>query len=234
MAAPTVPTNASSVWNTVTSPKTATVSANAGDILWAGGAVADSGTTLNTPTNDGTALTWTASPNSPAAGASNTYVAGWTATADTTRTIVVSLTRNAPSADFGLAVIVFRSSDGPGAGAKTEGDTTANFTVGLTTTQANSAIPMISADWAPATGSRTYLVGAGAFTELVGNAAGDVAGQYAVRVGYHADAGAVGAYTIGTSAPTGQDVSLIVTEIKGTAGGGGGTVVKQLAALGVG
>jgi hypothetical protein len=204
--APTFVTSANSVWNTTTTPKTASVTVQTGDILVAG--VADENiTTLNTPTNDGAALTWTLAQ--AAAGASNCAVSAWTTTADSNRTIVVSATHGATE-DFGLAVLVFRGSDGVGNSGKVEGDTTANFTASVTTAQANSAIAVFAADFAPALGARTWLTNAGAFTELVG-VAGDVSGHYAVRVGYHADAGAAAAYAVGNSAPGSDELWMRAT-----------------------
>lgn len=213
-AAPTFIQHAEGVnWTSNTSPKTATVTVQTGDIIVVGGATENNGTTLNTPTNDGAALTWTLRQN--AVGVNNTQVYGWTTTADSNRTIVVSITVGG-AGNWGMYARVWRGSDGVGASNKVEGDTTANFSVDLTTTQANSAIDVISDDFAAVAGARTYLTGAGTFTEKTA-----VDGtQHAVRTGYHADAGAIATYTVGVSAPAGQDLSIVVIEIKGTAGAG--------------
>jgi hypothetical protein len=117
---------------------------------------------------------------------------------------------------WGSEVKVWRSSDGVGASAK------ANVASGapsldLTTTQADSAICVYNNDWNAQDGtSRVWRTNAGAFTES--NYYRD-ASHHTAYSGSHANAGAIGTYATGLSAPTGQKYSIIALEIKGTAGG---------------
>lgn len=182
--------------------------AQAGDVLSVACVTEDSGLSFTAPTNDGAALAWALKQD--ADGASNTRVDVWTATLDTTRTIIVT-GHGATTKEWGVIGRAWGGSDGVGATNKVEGDTTANFSVNLTTTQANSAIDVYWADWAATAGARTYLTGAGAYTEKTNFNDG----QYSTGSGYHADAGAINTYTIGNSAPAGQDVTFVVVEILG-------------------
>lgn len=215
MAAPTLAASAQSVWNTNGATKTVSVTVQTGDQIVVGCGTEDTGTTFNTPTNDGTALTWTLKQE--AAGASNARAAQWTAVADSNRTIIITGNRAGVNNDWGMYANAWRGSNGIGASNKVEGDTSANFSVGITTTQDNSALDVLIVDWGAVGGARTYLTtGVGAFTEQ--NNIDDGA-QYATQHGYHADVGTAGAKTVGDSAPAGQDVSIVVVEVLGTGAG---------------
>lgn len=212
MAAPTFVTHTATVFNTTTTPKTASVAAQAGDLLVALGVSADSTIVIQTPTNDGTALTWTAQRTD--ATASHTWIGIWTAIVDTTRTIVVTFASPAATGPFGGDVIVWRSATVGTVPAASIGSGAPSFN--FTTTAANSAICVAIGDWAAVVGSPTWRVNAGAFTSTF-EQPGDAA-TYSARGGYHADAGAIATYAIGVTAPGAETWALVSIEIQGPAG----------------
>ena len=104
---------------------------------------------------------------------------------------------------FGGTVLTFRGASGIGASAKANVDLLTAASLNITTTQANIAIVVVNGDRRAVDGtSRAWLTGAGAFTEQTYF---HDAGQYTVYGGYHADAGPIGTYTVGLSAPTRQN-----------------------------
>lgn len=215
-AAPTFVADAASIFSSTGTTKTATVTGQAGDILVAGCVMEGSSETFNVPTNDGAALTWTQRQLDNAT-ASITRLGVWTATLDTSRTIVVTgHISNGTINRWGIVTRAWRGSAGVGASSIAVADTTTPWSVGVTTTQDNSALDWISGDWNAVAGARTALVtGVGAFTERT---AVDTSTIYYVEGGYHADVGTAGAKTVGVSAPAAQKWQGIVVEIKGTAG----------------
>jgi len=220
MAAPSFIQEAETAWNSSTSPKTtASFNVVAGDILAAFGVVDDSGNPANwAGTFSGGSLTWTNREIVSVSDYCHLQIA--TATVDADKSMTVSFTRTAGSSTawFGANVLTFRGSDGVGASAKTNVASGAP-TLNLTTTQANSAIVVANGDWVAADGaSRTWRTNAGTLTEQTYFR--DSA-RYTVYGGYHADAGAVGTYAVGLSAPSGQKYSIAAVEIKGTAAAGG-------------
>lgn len=213
MAAPTFIQEAETAWNVNTTPKTtASFAVQVNDILVAIGVTADTSTTLSTPTNSGTALTWTLQQSIVVSSYCSTYV--WTTTASTAESITVSFARGGVSNLFGGNVLTFRGSDGVGASAKTN-VTTGAPTLNITTTQANSAVVVVNGDWNAVDGAtRTWRENAGSLTEVTYFR--DSA-NYTVYGGYHSDSGATGTYAVGLSAPSGQAYSIIAVEVKGSA-----------------
>lgn len=222
MPAPTFIQEAETAWNSSTSPKTtASFSVEDGDILVCFAIVEGNGMTFSTPTNTGTAFTWTLQQEVSVS--DYTRVAIWTAPVTATQSNTVSVARGSGDVGnfYGVNVLTFRASDGIGASAKTNVSSGAP-TLNLTTTQANSAIVVANGDWNASDGtSRTWRANAGTLTEQTYFRDSS---RYTVYGGYHADAGAVGTYAVGLSAPTGQKYSIVAVEITGTAAGGGGYV----------
>lgn len=210
MAAPTFVTHTATVFNTTTTPKTASVAVQAGDVLVAWQIASGDTSDGVTPTNDGAALTWTQQQVNAAL--SNVWQGIWTAVADTTRTIVVSFSVTPTSERWGGDVQVWRAAS-VGASSKVTAGSGAP-TLNITTTQANSGIVVLIGDWAAVAGAPTWRTNAGAFTSTV-ELAGD-ATTYSARGGYHADAGAIGTYAVGVTAPVGETYSIIALEVKGT------------------
>lgn len=220
MPAPTFVASYATVYNTSTAPKTVSVTTQAGDLLVIVSAVENGSTTFNTPSGNGIAFTsrqivdldtnwcdigiWT---GTDATGGTN-----WTLTVDTT----------AGGFQFGATCFVFRNHGGYGASSKTNVSGAAP-SLGLTTTQDNSAIVVISADWVPVDGaSRTWLT-VNSLTPTNGNGMERTYhsnANYTAYAAYYSDAGTTGSKTVGLSAPGGQKYSIAAIEVKGTAGSG--------------
>lgn len=210
MSAPSFVTHTATAFNNATTPKTASVAVNAGDLLVAMMVSADFSTTGATPTNNGAALTWTQRQVNSTSG--NVWNAMWTAVADTARTIIVTFALGAGTTNWGGDVQVWRTAL-VGTSTKVTGGSGAP-TLNITTTAANSAIAVAIGDWAAVAGAPTWRTNAGTFTstfELAGDAT-----TYSARGGYHADAGAIGTYAVGVTAPTGETYSIIALEIQGS------------------
>jgi len=216
---PTFQAEYEAAWDTTTTPKTVTPTTAAGDILAVFGGVEDFDlATLNTPT--GNSLTYT---QQQAVAVSGNWCAAhiWTAP-DATGGAgwTLSDTRTAGVAVWGFNCLRFSGSDGVGASAKA--NTTGAPSLNITTQADNSAIVVGVFDWNAVDGaSRTWRTVNG-----ITPAAGD--GEktyftngvnYTVYGAYYSDAGAAGVKTVGLSAPTGQEYSIVAVEIKGTAGG---------------
>jgi len=217
---PTFQAEYEAAWDTTTTPKTVTPTTAAGDILAVFGGVEDFDlATLNTPT--GNSLTYT---QQQAVAVSGNWCAAhiWTAP-DATGGAgwTLSDTRTAGVAVWGFNCLRFSGSDGVGASAKT--NTTGAPSLDITTQADNSAIVVFVADWNAVDGAtRTWRTVNG-----ITPAAGD--GEktyftnginYTVYGAYYSDAGAAGVKTVGLSAPTGQEYSIVAVEIKGAAAGG--------------
>jgi hypothetical protein len=215
-AAPTFVQEAETIWNMTTSPKTtSSFNVNAGDILVAY-LISESWDSTNLQTyaiSDSVSLTWTQKTTVQVS--NYCWISIWTATVASTGSMTVSFsqTGGATTTKFGGNVLTFRGSSGVGTGASTT-IASAAPSLNYTTTAANSAIVVVSADWNAGDGStRTWRANAGTLTEQT-YARDSVA--YTVYGGYHADAGAAGTYAVGLSAPSGQKVSIAAIEVKGT------------------
>ncbi len=209
-SSPTFVQETETTWNTNTSPRTtASFNVQAGDILVAYASAENSGVTMGI---SGGSLTWTLRQTTHVSIDLNVpEVNVWTALADADKSMTVSFT-GAGGGNFGGNVLTFRGSSGVGASAVVAVATGAP-TLNLTTTKANSAIVVVNSDWNAVSGaSRTYRTGAGAFSETTYSY---IASNYTAYGGYHPNAGAIGTYAVGLSAPTGQKYGLIAIEIKG-------------------
>lgn len=210
MAAPVFAAEYGDVWSSSTSPKTASVPTNVGDVLVVCGATVSASVTLNTPTG-GTGLTWTLRQSVNITGRASLYV--WTATATASETVTLSVTRGATSGLWGFVCLRFSGASGVGASAKADAASSAP-SLALVTQQPASAIVVADVSYAPTSeGARTWRTGAGALTEQSYYYS---FGNYAVFGGYHADAGVAGSKTVGLTAPT-QTYSVIAVEVQGTA-----------------
>lgn len=208
---------APAVWSNVTSPKTAAVTLTAGDVLVHLGGTADSVTTLNTPTG-GSSLSWTLQRTVNTTNYPSLYA--WTTATPSSQSFTLQQTKSGDVNPFwGFSCLQFSGSNGIGNTAVT--NTTGAPSLAITTTQANSAIVVFVLDWNAVDGaSRAWRTPAGA-TAIVTGGAGEVSYyrnnlQYAVYVGYHADAGAAGSKTVGLSAPAGQQYAICAVEVLGT------------------
>lgn len=206
-SAPTFVAQYATVFNNATTPKTAmnAVAINSGDVLVAV-AASESTAVLSVTENGAAAATLQRSSTV----ADYSAVSAWTYVAPGNETITFSF-----SADvnwFGGNVVRFSGSSGVGASAVATG-ASGSPSVSLTTTKANSAIVVIVSDWNATSGTQTFTTAAGTPTALT-DYPGDAA-HYGVAIAYYADVGAIGAKTVGMSAPTGQKWSIIAIEVKG-------------------
>lgn len=200
-----------------TTPKSVTVTTAVGDRLALVAYSGDSPSTINTPTG-GTSLTWTLKDSEEGfVNFANAYV--WSATATTAESFACQVTNDSGSYKWHFGVFRFSGSGGFGAAAGTHVDSAGGPTVNITTTQANSAIVVANVDWDRLSGaSRAWLTNAGALTEE-SYAQTSAGGGYTGYSGYHADAGAIGTYAVGLSAPTGQKFSIVALEVLGSVAG---------------
>lgn len=172
--------------------------------------------------------------------ASNTYssayvgdgssgLAGYAyATAGTTATITVTVAFSSGTPFNGIVVQVWRGSDGIGAIASSAPAGGAAPSVNMTTTQDNSAVVFVCADWNAATATPVYRTGFGAATEAAAYQ-GDST-HWGARVVYHADAGAASTQAYGIASGSGSSSwTLTGIEVKGSAGGAATFVAPNFA-----
>lgn len=222
MAAPTNVDTYSSGYASRSWPTGATVTGvtvDVGDVLICKGGLEQGGVTLNTPTG-GTGLTWTLR-NTPSTASDRAPVYLWTAVATAAFTgQTITVTGSSGTLWGGVVIRRWSGSDGIGAAAEADNGTGSGLpSVGLTTTGANSAVDVITADWNAVDGAtRAYTTVNVAATEVTyarDAAAGTAYGWY------YSDAGAAGAKTVGITTPTGQRYHIAAVEILGSSGGGG-------------
>jgi hypothetical protein len=211
----------------VLSKATASISVTAGDILvakaamesgWNTGSAAD----VNITVSDSAGNTWTRKQELAHTGASAddtvSYVTAWTAVAAATGSTTVTFAQAGATntaKHFGGEVDVWRGSDGVGAtNVANNGTGSGAPSVGITTTQDNSALSVIDVDWNATTGTDTWTTTAG--TPINRSDFSDGA-SYGAHTATYADVGATGSKTVGMSAPATQRYGIIVVEIKGTA-----------------
>lgn len=210
MSSPAFVQEFETVWNTNTSPKTAPVFVQAGDVLCIVASSEDDGTTINTPTGGG--LTYTLAQSIIVVDFSTLYT--WTTTpvaSDQSYTLSVTSTG---SQFWGFNCLRFSGCSGVGASSKTNVASGAPA-LNITTTQDNSTVVVANSDWAAVDGvSRVWKANAGVLNEKTYNR---VVGQYATYNGCHLDAGVIGTYDVGLTAPGAQKYSIIAVELKGVA-----------------
>lgn len=222
MAAPSFITpDAETAWNVSTTPKTsATLPANlVGDVIVALAAAENGNATALAPTLTGESFT--SRFEGGASGSSCEIDARTAVIASAGSSETVSFAATGAGSDWwGANVLTFRASDGVGNVASTLAGGSAP-SLAITTTQDNSALAVVVADFAAVDGTtRTWRTVNGT-TPTAGNGFELTyfrnASHYTVYVAYWPDAGAAGSKTVGLSAPTGQSPSMAAIEIKGTA-----------------
>src|SRR5688500_4411028 len=212
---PTFVTEYGDTWNSATSPKSASVTVANGDGLVVIGIVEDEARSLATPTGGG--LTYTLQEEINVANYTHVYV--WTALSASSQTFTLDVSHGSGDNTlwYGMIVLRFSSVSSIGAAEKTNVSSGAP-SLSITTTSANSSIVIANGDWGGNDGtSRTWR-------SVNGSAATETsyfrdASHYALYTGYHPDAGATGAKTVGLTAPTGQKYAIAAVELIGGAGG---------------
>jgi len=192
-----------------------------GDIVLVFGGCANNGAAnqLGTPTvsgGSGTGLTFSllSSINNAAAN-DDTQLFLWSATAAGNGSgQIASVTTGTGIGACGLSVVIYRGTDGLGTPVTLDGSTAK--TINVTTTQANSHVALMMADW-NAVGDVTVTATPSGTVRL----AIAVAGQADFFTVTTADLGAIGTYACGIASHTGTvDMSGIAVEVKGTAAAG--------------
>lgn len=221
MAAPTlIAKSVSATGDVGTTETTASFTWNAGDILVVLGMTEGNAQTLGTPTATGltfAAITPTSGVN-PTNTSSSCKGYAWAATAGSGGSSTITSTGSA-SGEF-IVAYQYRGSDGTG--ALTTVVNTA-LTLNLTRTQANSAVATILGDWGAPTDVTVTPDPATAGTQ---DAAFQHSGRYSGYAFNWTDQGSTGttAYGIGSFTASGSNITKLVVEIKGAAGGGGAVI----------
>jgi hypothetical protein len=220
MAAPTfvAATRPTSSWTTngVTTKTSPSFSVTAGDVLVVLAGTEEANFTLSGAT--GGSLTWAQQENA-GTGGSSARSAIWTATVDVDKSMTVSVNCSSAVPGWGFVVHQYRDSAGVGVHASTVAGSGAPSQA-LLTTQANSAISCINADWAAIDGATRTWRTINSITPTSGNG-GETdydrfAGAWTVYVGRWSDVGSIATVTTGISAPVGQTYTIAVVEIKGS------------------
>jgi hypothetical protein len=188
--------------------QSAVVTATAGDLLVMAASSGSDAYTFTITAAGGQTWTKRADPAPDTLGNDSRLVV-WTAVAATTGTFTVTVTpSDGAGHNWGLTVQRYTGVSYAGVAASANGGSAPSLAI--STTQANSALAVIVSDWNAIDGaSRTYRTTAGAFNET----------YYATSAfftfygGYHADAGAAGAKTVGLTAPTGQRPEMVAVEL---------------------
>ena len=207
----------SAIWSTAggATTRTTTYSGQAGDRIALVFAAENADFNLVSIANDGAALTWTPQEVHDPGAADRPYAGIYSSTLDTTRTIVVTITKSGPTMEWGLGLSVWRDSDGFGVSEKADNAGLSGQPALTMVTQPNSAVVAVNSDWNATSGSRTYRnpYTSSAVEDLYG---GTIGLQYAVEVFHYADTAAGGSDVIGLTAPSTQRYGIVGLEILGT------------------
>ncbi len=231
--APTFVQEAETDWSvasqTVNPKTTSSFNVQAGDVLVAYGVI-ENVSNLDSISVSGGSLVWT--PQQTVNINSFTYLAVWTATVDSNKSMTVNFTCSNDCVShnyrFGGDVLTFRNSGGVGGSNSTNSlNTGSGSTLNLTTTQNNSVIVTVVGDWDATDGSSRVWRTVNSITPTSGNGLETtynfISLGYTVYGAYYSNAGTAGSKTVGLSAPVNQKYSIAAVEIKASNGSGGGT-----------
>jgi hypothetical protein len=174
---------------------------------------------FSTPTG-GTGLVWVLSVSDNVGNTNGAPAYIWTAKATAANAGVTITVPFAGGTGWG-GVSVNRWKNAFGIGAAISANNAAGSgvpSVAITTTQANSAIDVVSVDWNAVDGASRVWLTVNSFTPTAGN--GELTYARAVSLGtaygaYWPDAGAAGSKTVGLSAPGGQRFAICAVEVFG-------------------
>lgn len=219
MPAPTFVAAYNSAYNSSTTPKTVSVTTQAGDIVVVYGGVENSNETLGAPSGNSISFTLKDSVVLDVNWASAYVYTGVDTTGGTNWTL--SMSKTSGGNFWGFTCLVFRGSEGVGASNKANINGSAP-SLSVTTTQDNSAVVVFNNDWNALDGSSRVWSTVNGITPTSGNGLettyGFNSGLYTVYGAYYNDVGTAGGKTVGLSAPGGQKYSIVAVEIKGVAG----------------
>lgn len=229
MPAPTfVAAYNSASYTTTDTPKTVSVTTQAGDLLVVYAGTPDSTCTVNAPSGNG--ISFTEQQSFFVSG--NCSVHLWTGIDSTGGTNwTLTCTRAGSTLMWGFTCVVFRNSAGFGA---TNGISNQNGSPTLSlTTAANSAVVAFNADWLANGNSRTWKEVNGV-TPSVGNGleltyAWDSV-NYTAYGAYYNDTGSAGSNAYGLLLPSPQQYTIVLMEVLAGEGGGATNSVAWLRA----
>jgi hypothetical protein len=190
------------LWNTSTTPKTASVTVANGDCLIVVGLGRSAGHTITTPT--GGALTYALQNQANAAGSPTLFM--WSTFPLSGQTFTLSV---GDASGFTWGMIALRYTGVASIGAKTARNDGAVGvdTLSITTTTDHSAIVLAVND-SSGNGAATYATtDAGSFTQVSTNSA------QANYVGHYLDSGTHGAKTVGITTPSGATNAVGAIEL---------------------
>jgi len=222
------------VWNTGTTPKTASVTVAPGDVLVVCAVTEEGDTNLSTPTGGGLfyQLQQSVDIDNQWTGV---YV--WAAVCYDAQTFDVSVASTGAASFYGFNASVWSNVESVGVSTKTNVSGAAP-TLDLQTSRDQSVVVVANGDFNAADGaSRTWRTVNG-ITPVAPETSGELtyfrdAAHYSLYVGYYSDAGLAGSVntkTVGLSAPAGQKFSIVALELRGgtaPAAGGTGWTVNQ-------
>lgn len=195
-------------WENATNRTTGSFDVKAGDVLIAYVVTAHD---YGAPGISGGSLTWTQRADSESSDYTDIRV--WSAVANSDKTMSVTFTNSVGAIQFGGAVLVFRNSSGVGAAPTPARSSSGPPSLNITTTQANSAIVVISGDWTASSGSsRAWRTNAGPIMETTYFYS---PGGYTAYAGVHLNAGPAGPYAVGLTTPNTQKFAIAAIEVKG-------------------
>lgn len=210
---PTFVAEYESVWNTGTQPKAVSTTVATNDRLVIG-AIAETQLTWTAPSGGG--YTYTAGPSLNPVNYCSSAV--WTMLATSGQTYSLSVGNNSGTSWWGWNALRFSGSDGIGQTAST--NTTGAPSLSITTLFDNSAIAVYVGDWNAVATARTWRTVNGT-APSVGNGFEKTyfndGSHYTTYAAYYPDAGTAGAKTVGLSAPSGQQYTIIAVEVRGQA-----------------
>ncbi|HEY7431995.1 MAG TPA: DUF5047 domain-containing protein [Streptosporangiaceae bacterium] len=218
-----------SSWTTTTSPKTASPTVAADDVLLVLGGSEDYHWPLATPSGGG--LPWALLARVALSEFCPAYTWWAAGVAAGSPTVTGELTTG--GGEWGFGILRFSGSDGIGATAAKHAAGAPSLDI--TTKADHSALAVIVLDWNAADGSSRTWRTVNGITPSPGG--GDEityardSGKYAVYAAYYSDAGTAGVKTVGLSAPGGQKYSILAVEVKGHDPAASGTPTAPPAAV---
>jgi hypothetical protein len=214
-----------SSWSTTSTPKTASPTIAANDVLIIGGLTANDTTQIGTPTDNlGTHLTYDLLESIQVT--DYCWLGLWAATVSGGQSgaFTLSAARQNTADAWGFEVLRFSGVSSIGNHAKANAEVASGGqSLSLTTAQENSVVVCFAADWTADTTTPTWRTVNG-ITPTAGNGQRTLfqatSSVYTVHGAYYTDAGAAGANLYGASSPADQKYSIAAVELKGVLTGG--------------
>ncbi|TAH34088.1 hypothetical protein EYC59_03770 [Candidatus Saccharibacteria bacterium] len=217
MAAPTFVASYTTVYDTDASPKTLSVTTQAGDMVVVYGAIENGAQVLDVPSGNNIPFTV-----QQTVAISNMWGAAyiWAGIDELGGTSWTLSNTISATAHWGMTCLVFRGSGGIGAAVATNVSGAAP-SLDITTLQGNSALVTVVSDWNGTDGSSRTWRTVNSVTPTLGNGlelnyTNDAPVLWVSYGAYYDNAGSAGLKTVGLSAPGGQKYSMVAVEVFGS------------------